>query len=160
MDWSCNRWTNNEIHVGQVTTTITTMPQFFNIWGWVDYMDEENNYSFRFRSSLVGFVVWSFVCCWFSWKLPGHFRSNDLSIWLVSDVLWYPALASLNVAAVALASLLDLCRREWGIIPSDLNMGLLIGKAIIVIILWDWYCLTVPLSLLWAFWWPPSACEL
>lgn len=119
MDWSCNRWVNNEFHVGRVITTITTMPQFLTIWGWELY-EWENNYSFRFRSNLVGFEAWSFVCCWFSWKLPGHFRSNDPSIWLVCGVLWYPALASLNVATVALASLLDHTKwSEHGVIDRQ-----------------------------------------
>lgn len=93
-------------------------------------------------------------------KLPGHIESIASSSVKGIHAIPKPVLVSLNLVPIVVTSLLGLCTSEWGRMPRDRDMGVLIGNPIIAIILWDWYLLAAPLSLLWAFWWPPNACEL
>ena len=109
----------------------------------------------RFKSSFCGSDGGS-GNCESKWKLPGHIESIASSSVKGIHAIPKPVLVSLNLAP----SLLGLYTSEWGRMPRDRDMGVLIGNPIIAIILWDWYLLAAPLSLLWAFWWPPSACEL
>lgn len=116
------------------------------------------NHSFKFKSSLSG----SNGCsggCWSKKKLPGHIISVAFSNPQGPHAIANPVLASLNLDTIAIPSLLGFCTSEWDRTPSDLIMELLKGKPTIVFVA-DWYFLATPLSLLWAFWWPPSACEL
>lgn len=55
-------------------------------------------------------------------------------------------------------SLLVLWTSEWGWPPSDWNIVLPASTPIIAICLSHRYLSMAPLSLLWAFWCPPSAC--
>lgn len=111
----------------------------------------------RFKSSLHGSDCGSNTCG-SKRKLPGHIESITSSS--VKGIMLNLVLASLNLATSAVSYLLGLCTSEWGWTLSDRSVEVLKGKPIIDIILWDWYLLAAPLSLLWAFWWPPNACEL
>lgn len=115
--------------------------------------------SLRFRST--GRFSELFSCdCWSKRKLPGHVNPTASSA--ITGVHGIPKfiLASLNLAVSTVPSLFDLWTSEWGLTPRVRIIGTSKDKPVISIIFWQWYLLTAPLSLLWAFWWPPKACEL
>ena len=100
-------------------------------------------------------------CCATKRKLPGHTRSVWSSDEKGAQAIPSLACASWKLGASTVPPLHGLCTSEWGCTPSDRRIvGVFTEKPIIAIDLCDWYLLAAPLSLLWAFWWPPNACEL
>ena len=122
-------------------------------------MKQLGYYRLRFKSSLCWSDAW--LGSLSTWKLPGQIESIASSITKGVQAILNPVLGSLNLAATSVPSRPGLCAREWGWAPSDRIVKELRGNPMVaIIILWDWYLLAAPLSLLCAFWWPPRACEL
>lgn len=105
--------------------------------------DEQVDQSRRFKSSLTG-SDGGFDCCASKRKLPGHIKSNASSNMKDGHPGAHPILWSLNLATIAVPSLLGLCTREWGLTPSERMIGAFVCEPNIVIILWDWYLLAAP----------------
>ncbi|KAK3412312.1 hypothetical protein EUGRSUZ_I01089 [Eucalyptus grandis] len=81
--------------------------------------DEQVDQSRRFKSSLTG-SDGGFDCCASKRKLPGHIKSNASSNMKDGHPGACPILWSLNLATIAVPSLLGLCTREWGLTPTTL----------------------------------------